>query len=215
MMALIRPAMTINEWALRGALLVCLSIISAVHASEHQQQGTSRVGARITEALAAAPAEGRADPRIVAAAAKRAVFIGLTPATDFRSLSLSAETCAVQAWPEQMTCGLDALRAGRPVATIDVDLGAELAGAAHRLTGVWTGDGVTMWIDPSRAQARTSLEPPFSWKRFLVREAQQDVIFTLGAEVYEAKLLPDKMTITSTAFQGVRELARKPGPQPR
>jgi hypothetical protein len=82
--------------------------------------------------------------------------------------------------------------------------------AAARLNGTWEGDGYVLQVDSQRAQASVDPERPFHWERFLVKDVSDDkVTFTVGAELYEAKLAADSLTLTSTSFRGERTLKRE------
>ena len=81
--------------------------------------------------------------------------------------------------------------------------------AAARLDGEWRGDDYALRVDSYRAQANVDVARPFHWQRFLVKEVDGDkVTFTVGAELFEATLDADSLTLTSTSFRGERMLQR-------
>jgi hypothetical protein len=75
--------------------------------------------------------------------------------------------------------------------------------AAKRLDGTWRGDGFSLTIDSQRDQARIDPNRPFQWQRFLVKEARPDeIVFSIGPEIFEAKVKADQLTLTGTSFRG-------------
>lgn len=85
--------------------------------------------------------------------------------------------------------------------------------AAERLDGEWRGDGFVLKIDSHRAQASVDPERPFQWQRFLVREVTEDeVVFAVGAELFEARMDAGTLTLTGTTFRGARILRQAPEP---
>jgi hypothetical protein len=87
-----------------------------------------------------------------------------------------------------------------------------LGEAAAYLDGTWRGDNYVLRIDAARAQASVDAERPFEWTRFLVKEAtDREIIFTVGAELFEARRGPDHtgMFLTSTSFRGQRLMWRE------
>ena len=65
-------------------------------------------------------------------------------------------------------------------------------------------------VDAKRAQASVDLARPFEWERFLIKEVSEaEIIFTVGAELFEAKLAEDTLTLTGTNFRGPRVLFRE------
>jgi hypothetical protein len=81
--------------------------------------------------------------------------------------------------------------------------------AARRLDGAWRGDGFSLKVDSRRAQANIDPERPFEWRRFAVKQAEDgEIVFAVGAEIFEAKLAEDSLELTSTSFRGERRLAR-------
>jgi hypothetical protein len=87
--------------------------------------------------------------------------------------------------------------------------------AARRLDGVWRGDGYALKVDARRAQANIDPEKPFQWQRFEVKEVGDgEIVFSVGAEIFEAKLAGDELELTSTAFRGERLLERQATPGP-
>jgi hypothetical protein len=82
--------------------------------------------------------------------------------------------------------------------------------AARRLDGVWHGDGYSLRIDARRAQANIDPEKPFHWQRFRVKEVGNGlIVFSIGAEIFEAKLAGDDLELTGTSFRGERFLTRE------
>jgi len=83
------------------------------------------------------------------------------------------------------------------------------AEAARLLDGDWRNETFVLRVDAERAQASVSPDRPFEWKRFVVREiAGDEVIFAIGAELYEARIDDDAMTLTGTSFFGTEVLFR-------
>jgi hypothetical protein len=84
--------------------------------------------------------------------------------------------------------------------------------AADLLNGEWRGGEFVLRVDAKRAQASVDAERPFSWERFLVKDVNEEaIVFAIGAELYEAKLGPDMLTLTGTSFRGERVLMRETG----
>jgi len=82
--------------------------------------------------------------------------------------------------------------------------------AANYLSGVWQGDGYTLRVDASRAQASVDGARPFAWSRFLVKEVDGDeIVFSVGAEIFEARVNDLGIVLTSTVFRGERNLQRE------
>ena len=82
--------------------------------------------------------------------------------------------------------------------------------AASRLDGDWRGTDFVLRVDARRAQASIDPARPFEWKRFVVKEVtNKDIVFSVGAELFEAKLDADVLTLTSTGFRGERVLVRE------
>jgi hypothetical protein len=82
--------------------------------------------------------------------------------------------------------------------------------AARRLDGVWRGDDYALKVDARRAQANIDPEKPFQWQRFQVKEVGDGaIVFSIGAEVFEAKLAGDSLELTGTSFRGERLLTRE------
>jgi hypothetical protein len=81
--------------------------------------------------------------------------------------------------------------------------------AAQLLDGEWRGDTFVLRIDAERAQASMALDRPFEWQRFLVKEVHDnEVVFSIGAELFEARVGADILTLTGTSFLGARVLFR-------
>jgi hypothetical protein len=84
--------------------------------------------------------------------------------------------------------------------------------AAERLDGIWRGGDFVLRVDARRAQASVDAERPFAWARFLVKEVTPtEVVFTIGSELYEARIENDTLTLTGTSFRGERLLSRESG----
>lgn len=82
--------------------------------------------------------------------------------------------------------------------------------AARRLDGFWRGDGFALKVDSRRAQANVDPQRPFEWRRFAVKEAEDgEIVFAIGAEIFEAKLDQGELELTSTSFRGERLLRRQ------
>lgn len=85
--------------------------------------------------------------------------------------------------------------------------------AAKRLDGVWLGDGYALRIDSQRDQARIDPKRPFQWQRFLVQEVRPDeIVFTIGPQLYEARLNADQLVLTGSSFRGEHKLRRQAEP---
>jgi hypothetical protein len=83
------------------------------------------------------------------------------------------------------------------------------AEATQLLDGEWHGDAFVLRIDAKRAQASTALDRPFEWQRFLIKEVHEnEVVFSIGAELFEATIAADTLTLTGTSFRGARTLIR-------
>lgn len=82
--------------------------------------------------------------------------------------------------------------------------------AADRLDGEWRGADFVLRVDAKRAQASVDLERPFAWQRFLVKEVTSDeIVFTVGPELFQARVEEDLLTISGTSFRGTRVLVRQ------
>jgi len=82
--------------------------------------------------------------------------------------------------------------------------------AARQLDGDWRGADFVLRVDARRAQA--SLDPvhPFAWEHFLIKEVSEDeIVFSVGAELFEARVDSDTLTLTGTSFRGTRVLYRE------
>ena len=100
------------------------------------------------------------------------------------------------------------------LAAVAPALASPLHEAAKRLDGQWQGGEFVLRVDSERAQANLDPERPFQWQRFEVEEVTEDdeVIFSVGAEVYEATINAEMLTLSSTGFRGERVLMRQPNP---
>lgn len=82
--------------------------------------------------------------------------------------------------------------------------------AADRLNGEWRGADFVLRVDAKRAQASIDPARPFEWERFLIKEvAEGGIVFTVGAELFEARLDAGTLTLTGTSFRGPRVLFRE------
>jgi hypothetical protein len=81
--------------------------------------------------------------------------------------------------------------------------------AAERLNGEWRSSDFVLRVDAKRAQASTASDRPFQWQRFLVKEVTgNEIVFTVGTELFEAVLDADTLVLTGTDFRGERVLFR-------
>ena len=86
-----------------------------------------------------------------------------------------------------------------------------LGDAAKQLDGEWRGSGHVLRIDSGRAQASIDPARPFEWRRFEVKEARDgEVVFVVGAELFQATLDDEMLVLTGTGFRGERVLFRDP-----
>jgi hypothetical protein len=84
--------------------------------------------------------------------------------------------------------------------------------AADLLNGDWRGADFVLKVDAKRAQASIDPTRPFTWERFLIKEVSGgQIVFAVGAELFEAKLDADMLTLTGTSFRGPRVLLRDTG----
>src|SRR4051794_18040098 len=84
------------------------------------------------------------------------------------------------------------------------------AEAEKLLDGEWRGDDFVLKVDARRAQASVDPARPFEWKHFLIKEVKAgEIVFTVGPELFEAKLGADTLTLTGTGFRGARVLFRE------
>jgi len=82
--------------------------------------------------------------------------------------------------------------------------------AAEKLDGEWRGGDFVLRIDSRRAQASVDPARPFEWEHFLIKEVSEgEIVFTVGAELFEAKLDANVLTLTGTGFRGARVLFRE------
>ena len=86
---------------------------------------------------------------------------------------------------------------------------ATFSDAAKRLDGEWRGEDFVLRVDAARAQASLDPERPFGWQRFLVKEVDEDeIVFTVGSELFQARIDADTLTLTGTGFRGEQVLTR-------
>jgi hypothetical protein len=84
--------------------------------------------------------------------------------------------------------------------------------AAERLDGEWRGTDYVLRVDAKRAQASINPALPFEWRRFEVKELRGlEIVFSIGAELYEATIEDEILVLTSTSFRGERILFRGDG----
>ena len=84
-----------------------------------------------------------------------------------------------------------------------------LAEAARLLNGEWHGESFVLRIDADRAQASFAPERPFEWQRFIVKAyGEEEIVFSIGAELFQATVGEDTLTLTGTSFRGARVLFR-------
>ena len=84
--------------------------------------------------------------------------------------------------------------------------------AADLLNGEWHGADFVLRVDAKRAQASIDPARPFAWERFLIKEVSGgQIVFAVGAELFEARLDADMLTLTGTSFRGPRVLLRDSG----
>jgi hypothetical protein len=84
------------------------------------------------------------------------------------------------------------------------------AQAANELDGDWRGGDFVLRVDARRAQASVDPSRPFEWEQFLIKEVtDREIVFAVGAELFEAKLDADVLTLTGTGFRGARVLFRE------
>jgi hypothetical protein len=84
------------------------------------------------------------------------------------------------------------------------------AEAAERLDGEWRGYDFVLRIDSRRAQASIAFDRPFEWQRFLIKEVRQnEIVFSVGSELFEAVVDAEVLVLTGTSFRGERVLFRE------
>lgn len=82
--------------------------------------------------------------------------------------------------------------------------------AAELLDGQWRGGDFVLKVDARRAQASLDPDRPFAWEHFLIKDVSgKEIVFTVGAELFEAKLDAGTLTLTGTSFRGARVLFRE------
>lgn len=86
-----------------------------------------------------------------------------------------------------------------------------LSEAADQLDGEWRGADFVLRVDARRAQGSVD-QRPFEWEHFVVKEVSDgEIVFSIGAELFEAKVNSDVLTLTGTSFRGARVLFRETG----
>lgn len=84
------------------------------------------------------------------------------------------------------------------------------AQAASTLDGQWKGEDFVLKIDSTRAQASLDPARPFEWRRFLVQSVSgETVTFSVGPDLFEARVADDQLRLTGTTFRGERTLVRQ------
>ncbi len=90
-----------------------------------------------------------------------------------------------------------------------ISVASPFSEAADRLDGEWRGNGVSLRVDARRAQASVDSDRPFAWQRFLIKDVTSgEIVFSIGAELFEAHVEADVLTLTGTNFTGTRVLFR-------
>lgn len=85
------------------------------------------------------------------------------------------------------------------------------AEAGRLLDGEWRSEGVVLRVDAERAQATITPARPFEWKRFVIKSVSgNEVIFAIGAELYEATVDGSSLRLTGTTFRGELVFLREP-----
>jgi hypothetical protein len=88
--------------------------------------------------------------------------------------------------------------------------GPPFSEAAEKLDGEWRGADFVLRVDARRAQASVDPQRPFEWEHFLIKEVSEgEIVFAVGAELFEAKLDANVLTLTGTSFRGARVLFRE------
>jgi hypothetical protein len=83
--------------------------------------------------------------------------------------------------------------------------------AAERLDGEWHSADFVLKVDSRRAQASVDANRPFHWERFLIKEVTEDeIVFSIGAELFQAAVEENMLVLTGTTFRGKRVLFRDP-----
>ena len=82
--------------------------------------------------------------------------------------------------------------------------------AGDRLDGEWRGgEGFVLEVGSDRAQASLDPNRPFQWQRFIIKEVTEDeVVFTIGNELFQAKVEPEALRLSGTGFRGEKLLRR-------
>lgn len=95
------------------------------------------------------------------------------------------------------------------VAPLSSQAASPFAQAASTLDGQWKGEDLVLKIDSTRAQASFNPARPFEWRRFLVQSvAGETVTFSIGPDLFEARIADDELRLTGTTFRGERTLVR-------
>src|SRR5262245_46549480 len=101
------------------------------------------------------------------------------------------------------------LGAALPAETLAASVRPSFAEAAKELDGDWRGGDFVLRIDARRAQASIDPTRPFEWEHFLIKAVDdREITFAVGANLYEAKVEADVLTLTGTGFRGARVLFR-------
>jgi hypothetical protein len=119
----------------------------------------------------------------------------------------SAEVCRSLPSP-RLGCQKLPRADARQVLTVQITDSAYMNLANH-LAGTWQNQSHVLRVDPFRAQASLSRDSPFEWQKFRVREGgREEIVFTIGAQVYVAKLDNTSLVLSSTSFRGDETLTR-------
>jgi hypothetical protein len=163
--------------------------------------GTAEEKAELLSAAFESAPVGPIDPVLRAAASAR-----------HRASLLSMRSCAGNYWPDLVTY-CDAYRAGsfsRKVQTTSLDTAPDVREITHLVDGKWNGDGFALKVDSARAQANVDPTLPYQWDRYEIKSVSDGrMIFSIGAELYEAWVSPRSISLSSTSFRGERRLNRE------
>jgi len=86
-------------------------------------------------------------------------------------------------------------------------LAQPLSEAAAMLDGDWRSADFVLRVDSERAQASLNPAQPFAWQRFEVKEVTgNEVVFSVGPDIFQAVVDADVLVLTGTSFRGERVL---------
>jgi hypothetical protein len=199
-----------EEWVALGrafsmnaiALAACLCVATSPVAAAAEPEGVAALRVQgAFEASAGVPT----DPKLAAAAWQ-----------SHHGRIFAAISCLVQGSPELAGgCGGGAPSGpSHSVQTSRVEAPAgspeEAADILGNLDGWWENGADILRIDLVRAQANTDPERPFEWDRFLVKELSDgEIVFSIGADLYQAEIDGDALVLSGTSFRGERTLFRQ------